>query len=93
LQVIYIKPNIVTTVTERRLIWAGHLERMSDDKTIKKVFQRKPGKRARRPKLSWLDYTENDLKSMGVKRWRKNPEDRFVWAVVLKEALVKPTAQ
>jgi len=50
LQVIYIKPNIVTTVTERRLKWAGRLERMSDDKTIKKVFQRKPGRRPRRPK-------------------------------------------
>jgi hypothetical protein len=51
---------------------------------LKKVFQRKPGgsRRARRPKLSWLNYTENELKSMGVKRWRKKPEDRFVWAVI-----------
>jgi hypothetical protein len=40
-----------------------------------------------------VGYTENDLKLMGVKRWRKKPEDRFVWAIILKEALVKPTAQ
>jgi hypothetical protein len=32
---------------------------------------------------------DNDLKSMGVKRWRKKAEDRLVWAVLLKEALVK----
>jgi hypothetical protein len=51
LHVIYIKPNIVTIITVRRLKWAGILERMSDDRTVKKVFQRKPGgsRRARRP--------------------------------------------
>jgi len=66
----YIKQNIVTIITVRRLKWAGHLERMSDDRTVKKVFLRKPGgsRRARRPKLSWFDCTENDLKSMGLKR-------------------------
>jgi len=80
LQVMNKKPNIVTTITVRKLKWAGHLERMCDDRIVKKVFQRKPGgsRRARRPKLSWLGYTENDLKSMDVKRWRKKPEDRFV---------------
>jgi hypothetical protein len=26
---------------------------------------------------------------MAVKRWRKKAEDRSVWAIVLKEALVK----
>jgi hypothetical protein len=41
-----------------------------------------------RPKLRWLDCTENDLKWMCVKRWRKKAEDRSVWAIILKEALV-----
>jgi hypothetical protein len=64
---------------------------MSDDRTVKKVFlgtadgRRKAG----RPKLRWLDCIENDLKSMGVKRWRKKAEDRSVWTIILKEALVK----
>jgi hypothetical protein len=37
---------------------------MSDDRTIKKVFLGKPDRRrkAGRPKLRWLDCTENDLK-------------------------------
>jgi hypothetical protein len=25
---------------------------------------------------------------MGVKRWRKKAEDRLIWAIILKEALV-----
>jgi hypothetical protein len=38
----YRKPIIVTTITVRRLEWAGHLVRMSDDRTVKKVFLGKP---------------------------------------------------
>lgn len=35
-----------------------------------------------------IDFTENDLKLMGVKRWRKK-DDRPVWVIILKEAVVK----
>jgi hypothetical protein len=91
LQVIYRKPNIVTTLKVRRLEWAGHVVRISDNRTAKKVFVGKPvGRReAGRPELRWLDCIENDLKSMGVKRWSKKAEDRSVWAIILKETLVK----
>jgi hypothetical protein len=41
LQVMYRKPNIVRTIKVRRLEWAGHLVRMSDDRTVKKVVQGK----------------------------------------------------
>jgi len=27
------------------------------------------------PRIGWLDCTENGLKSMGAKRWRKTAED------------------
>jgi hypothetical protein len=86
----YRKPNIVT-IKVRRLEWAGLFVRMSDDRTIKKVFQGKPDARAKagRPKLRWLDCTENGMKLVGVKTWRKKAEGIFLWAVILKEALVK----
>jgi hypothetical protein len=87
----YRKTNIVTTIKVRRLEWAGHVVRMSDDRTVKKVFLGQPygRKKAGRPKLRWLDCIKNDLKLMDVKRWRKKTEDRSVWANILKEALVK----
>jgi hypothetical protein len=68
---------IVTTIKVRRLEWAGHVVRMSDGRTVKKVFVGIPDgrRKAGSPKLRWLDCTENDLKSMGVKRWRKKAED------------------
>jgi hypothetical protein len=45
------------------------------------------GEKQEDQKQRWLNSLENDLKSMGVKRWRKKAEDTSVWAVVLKEAL------
>jgi hypothetical protein len=46
------KPNIVTTIKERRLELADHVVRMPDDRTVKKVCLGKPeGRRIRgRPK-------------------------------------------
>jgi hypothetical protein len=79
------------TTKARRQEWAGHLVRMSDGRAVKEVFVGKPDRRSKagRPKLRRLDCIENDLKSMGVKRWRKKAEDRSVWDSILKETLVK----
>jgi hypothetical protein len=42
---------------------------MSDDRTVKKIFLRKPDgrRKAGRLKLRWFDCIENDLKLVGVK--------------------------
>jgi hypothetical protein len=64
LQVGYRKTNIVTTKNVRTQERAGHLLRMSDDRTVRKVLLGKPDgrRKAGRPKLRWLDCIENDLK-------------------------------
>jgi hypothetical protein len=61
-----------------------------DGRTVRKVFLEKPDgiRKAGRSKLRWLDSTENDVKSKGVKRWMKKAEDRSAWNI-LQEALVK----
>jgi hypothetical protein len=46
---------------------------MDDERMVKRVFlgnprgRRKPG----RPRLRWLGRVEDDLKTLGVRRWRK----------------------
>ena len=42
LQVAYGKTNVLTTMRVRRLQWDGHVERMSDDRTVKKVLLENP---------------------------------------------------
>ena len=52
---------------------AVHRVGMSDDGTVKKAFVWKPDgrRKAGRPKSRWLDRTENDMKSIGIRRQRK----------------------
>jgi hypothetical protein len=41
--------------------------------------------KSRETKIKAVECIENDLKSMGVKRWRKKAEDRSVCAITLEE--------
>jgi hypothetical protein len=59
---------------------------MDDERMVKKVFLGNPGGR---PRLRWLDCVRDDVKTLGVKRWRKRAEDREEWVIILKEAMVK----
>jgi hypothetical protein len=81
MHVTYTKTNTVMTIKRRRLELTGHVVRMPDDRTVKSVGLGKPDVRRKtgRPKLNWLDCIENDLKSMGVKRQRKEAGERSVW--------------
>jgi hypothetical protein len=73
------------------LEWAGHVVRVDDERMVKRVFLGNPEgrKKPKRPRLRWLDCVEDDLKILGVRRWRKSVEDHEEWAIVLKEAMVK----
>jgi hypothetical protein len=50
------------------------LVRISDDRTVKKTFLGKSDgrRKAEKPTLRWLDFIENDLKSMDVERWKSD---------------------
>jgi len=64
---------------------------MSDDRIVKEIFlgETRGKKKSRKTKIMWLKCIANDLKWMGVKRWRNTAEDRTASAIVLKVALVK----
>lgn len=84
-------PDIIAIIKVRRLEWLGHVMRMQNQRTAKKILEGKPEGRRRigRPRLRWLDDVEADLREMGVKRWRKKAVDRQEWASILKEAKAK----
>jgi hypothetical protein len=49
--------DIIGYIKEKRLEWAGHLIRTSENGTIKKIFNNKPegSRKVERPKLRWED--------------------------------------
>jgi hypothetical protein len=53
----------------------------------KKLQILKTLQKAGKPKLRWLDCSDNDLTSMGVKRLKKTAEDRSAWDIILNELI------
>ena len=56
------------------LQWAGHIERMADDRLPKRVAELREQDRRRRgrPKLRWEDCVKRDVRKAGDKEgWKK----------------------
>ena len=65
--------------------WLGHVIRMNETRSVKKIFEGKlEGRRGGgRPRLRWINDVEEDLRTLGVKRWRKKALDREKWVSIL----------
>jgi hypothetical protein len=87
----YKSQDIVTVIKIQRLEWLGHVIRMNDTRIVKKIFEEKlEGRRGRsRPRLRWINNVEEDLRTLGVKIWRRKALEREEWAFVIEEAKVK----
>ena len=87
----YKSQDIVTVIKIRRLEWIGHIIRMNETRSVKKIFEGKlEGRRGRgRPRLRWINDVEDDLRKLGVKRWRAKALNREQWASILREAKAK----
>jgi hypothetical protein len=90
LMALYQELDTVTEIKKARLKWLGHVERMSEDRVIKKLYMSKPEGRRRvgRPKMRWLDDVEEDLRKMRISGWRGKARRRDEWKSVLREVKV-----
>jgi transcription termination factor 2 len=84
-------PDIVNVIKIRRLEWLGHVVRMNETRSGKKIFEGKlEGRRSiGRPRLRWINDVEDHLRKLGVKRWRTKALERKEWASIIKEATAK----
>jgi hypothetical protein len=80
--------DIVRFIESRRIAWLGHVMRMDDKRTPNRILQWKPiGKRTRgRPRNRRIAGIEEVLQVMGVRRWRKQCEERAEWKRITEKA-------
>jgi hypothetical protein len=83
----YKAPDIVNVIKIRRLEWREHVVRMNETRSVK-IFEGKlEGRRGRgRPRLRWINDVEDDLRKLGVKRWRTKVLEREEWASIIQGA-------
>jgi hypothetical protein len=70
--------DIISEIKEQALRWLGQVERIPEERTVKKVFKNTPEEKGffGKPRKRWLDDVETDLKKTGVRGWRKTHKDR-----------------
>ena len=86
----YKAPDTVNVIKIRRLEWLGHVVRRNETRSVK-IFEGKlEGRRGTgRLRLRWINDVEDDLRKLGVKRWRTKALERQEWASIIKEAKAK----
>jgi hypothetical protein len=80
--------NIVNYIKAQRLSWFGHVQRMPDTTTVKKIFKWNPLTKGSqgRPKYRWEDNIKRDICQMKVKNWIICVQDRGKWKEVVDRA-------
>jgi hypothetical protein len=82
--------NIINYVTAQRLIWFGHINRMAETGTVKKIYKWKPftGRPVGRAKCRWEGDVRNDLKKMKLIKWAEQVQDRLKWKDIVEKAKI-----
>jgi len=84
---LYSSPNIVRVIKSRRMRWAGHVERMGEERGVYRDLVGKPeGKRPMgRPRRRWVDNIRMDLQEVGCgyMDWIGLAPDRDRWRTLL----------
>jgi hypothetical protein len=79
--------DIVKFMKGRRIAWLGHVMRMDDKKTPKRILERiSIGERIRgRPRKRWIIDIE-DMQIMRIRRWRRQFEGKTEWKRITEKA-------
>jgi hypothetical protein len=79
--------NLINYIKAQRLIWFGHVRRMPDTRTVKKIFNWKPLTKIlqRRPKYRWEVNIKQDICQMKIQNWIACVQDRGKWKEVVEK--------
>jgi hypothetical protein len=72
---------------EAKISCLGHLERMQEDRILKKIFTQELEGTGRKERLrkGWREDGERNLQVLGVKRWRELVIDREKWRGIVRQ--------
>ena len=87
-----VQRSLTEILLRSRLQWAGHVERMADDRLPKRAAELRELGRARRgrPRLRWENCVKRDVRKAGEEGdWKKKPRNRGVWKRLSNEAVKK----
>jgi hypothetical protein len=78
----------IVRFVKRRIAWLGHVMRMDDKRTPKRILKWKLiGTRIRgRPRKRWIVDIEEDMQIMGIRRWREQCKERAKWNRITEKA-------
>jgi hypothetical protein len=71
------RQNIIGFIKKRRN-WLGHVERIQEDNSVKKIkrWKSKSRRPIGRPITHWEDDVLGDIRSLNVNNWKKVLQDR-----------------
>jgi hypothetical protein len=88
---LYSSPNIIRRIKSRRMMWAGHVARMGEERKLYKVLVGKPeGKRPLgRPRRRWENGVRMNLREIGLGGvdWIRLAQDRDRWRAVVSAVM------
>ena len=73
--------DIVSFIKAQRIKWLGHIQRMDQARSTRKLLDWKPmGTRpVGKPRQRWQEDVMEDLKKLKVKNWKEVAKDRRTW--------------
>ena len=80
--------DIVRFIKAQRIKWPGHIQRMDQARSTRKLLDWKP-MRTRpvgRPRQRWQEDAMEDLKKLKVKNWKEAAKDRRTWRDLAEKA-------
>ena len=89
--------NVRDTLRARRLQWAGHVARMKEERTPRKILtaQVRGRRPVGRPRKDWRRCLEEDIRFVGEDpdEWMQVAQDRRRWKVMSRAVMGQQVAQ
>jgi hypothetical protein len=80
--------NVIHFFKAQRLRWLGLVERMPEERCIKKIYKWKliASRPIGRPKIRWMHNVMKDVQAVKIVNWKMCAQDRSKWKSILEQS-------